>query len=112
MKLNGPPGADVWSPARFEHNSRILERCQIGAAVVFGCVTGIIGATGLAGFGVYIVSVVLMAISLGLSAQGKVSSFYGSWRRLLLSGLTSGFGSFVLFWTLSYDIVHVYGVGQ
>jgi|LauGreDrversion2_3_1035106.scaffolds.fasta_scaffold144647_1 hypothetical protein len=30
---------------------------------------------------------------------------------LFLGGLTGGMGTFILFWTMAYDIVHIYGWG-
>ena len=75
-----------------------------------GAVTGILGYTGLSGFLAYILFYILGSLLVlvrggnGFSGSAWFASSSDFWT----GGLSQGVMTFVLFWTLFYDIVHVY----
>jgi len=77
-------------------------------AALSGSTAGIIGLTGLWGFTFYILSVLGLWTLLMAKAGANWSKFFISRRAILTNGFMGGLGTYVLFWTFLYGMVHVY----
>jgi len=76
-------------------------------SIIAGCGSGIIGMTGLLGFLPYFITYAIISGLVWIKMQGKPLVFFQS-ENALWDGIFTGLLSYVLFWTLSYDIVHIY----
>lgn len=90
------------------HNSSLIEYGRTSTSVVAGVTAGILGLTGLYGFGLYLVYSVVMSVLI----MGKVGSnwnkYFQSRYSLLTDGVLGGLFTYVLLWTFIYGIVHVF----
>ncbi|KAM1486357.1 hypothetical protein ACFX2I_000564 [Malus domestica] len=79
-----------------------------GFPIIDGVTAGISGFTGLTRFIFYFF--IMTVISVGLIAKTgfTVYSYFDSWSQIRLNGFLGGLSSFVLFWTVTYDIVHIF----
>jgi hypothetical protein len=95
---------------QLKHNTDILQLCRTTHSALLGCAAGISGLSGLHGFYLYagsstLISAVLWAIKTG----GKPSRYLlGSGSDVWTFGVVDGLLSYVLFWTMAYNLVHVY----
>jgi hypothetical protein len=87
----------------------LAERRRTFMSIVAGMVAGVLGLTNLAGFGAYAVMMLLVAGSLLLKCGGVPTTFFMRSAQISYEGVTAEAMTFVLFWTLFYDIVHIYG---
>lgn len=67
-----------------------------------------LGLTKLQGFAVYVLAALLQLLLLLCRYRFSVHGYFASLSPLWKEGLTTGISSFVLMWTLVYNIVHVY----
>lgn len=82
---------------------------RVASAIVAGCVAGILGMEGFSGFLFFFVS--CMATSSMLCARmGSVtmSDYFAKPYQVWTEGLTEGLMSYILFWTLLFDLVHIF----
>lgn len=78
-------------------------------AIVSGCISGVLGITGwLYGIVFYLISSQLMTVYMIYKYQTKLQRYFTSINKLIYDGLVSGALSYVMFWVLLYNIVHVY----
>eukprot|EP00271_Cylindrocystis_brebissonii_P003690 TRINITY_DN14937_c0_g1_i1.p2 TRINITY_DN14937_c0_g1~~TRINITY_DN14937_c0_g1_i1.p2 ORF type:complete len:123 (-),score=18.42 TRINITY_DN14937_c0_g1_i1:725-1093(-) len=98
----------AYSQENMLHNSRIVYYSKTFLSIVAGAVAGILGLTGLAGFFCYVLIMGLGSVGLYLKTGGDISSYFDSWQRVAIDGVSQGAMSFILFWTLAYDIVHIF----
>lgn len=90
-------------------NVKHLERVNIVVFLVGGCIAGVLGFTSLSG----LISLVMLTIFLHLALLLLVRMHM---ERFLLANTLSVFASsisnqaltFILFWTLSFALVHIY----
>jgi len=99
---------DIDNPEKIANNVRIVYSSRIFLSIIAGCTAGILGLTGLIGFACYLLLCTLQTIVLLFKIKFKVHTFYKSLFTMWLEGLVQGLLSFILFWTLIYDIVHIY----
>ena len=86
-------------------------RSRTFVSIVGGCCCGILGLTNWSGFLFYLLTAMLTSVVLAAKAGfnlGTLKSFFVSLSTLTTDGLVAGCMSYVLFWTLLYDIVYVY----
>eukprot|EP00735_Rhodelphis_limneticus_P007848 TRINITY_DN20528_c0_g1::TRINITY_DN20528_c0_g1_i1::g.66::m.66 TRINITY_DN20528_c0_g1::TRINITY_DN20528_c0_g1_i1::g.66 ORF type:complete len:128 (-),score=25.91,sp/Q3ZCG8/EMC6_BOVIN/40.00/1e-09,Rab5ip/PF07019.7/4.1e-19,EcsC/PF12787.2/0.11,DUF1328/PF07043.8/13 TRINITY_DN20528_c0_g1_i1:710-1048(-) len=94
---------------RIVHNEKLLFKSRLILAIVAGAVTGILGFTGFAGFFCYLFCALLTTLSLYIKTRFQPQPYFRSSSDIWLGGnFVQALMSFVLFWTLFYDIVHVY----
>ena len=77
-------------------------------SIIGGVIAGILGFTGLSGFILYFLIMAITSVGLIAKAGFQVHSYFDSWNQIILDGFLGGLLSFVLFWTFSYDIVHIF----
>mmetsp|Transcript_3033 Transcript_3033/g.7570 ORF Transcript_3033/g.7570 Transcript_3033/m.7570 type:complete len:126 (-) Transcript_3033:330-707(-) len=100
---------NLFAPDKIGHNAQAVDYCRTFLSIVGGCATGIAGYTGLTGLLCFFLTSLLVSTWVALKAGPSPSPYFPSIRGIFTGGLMGGFGSFVLFWTMAYDIVHIYG---
>ena len=99
-------------PARAGARCRAEPKCgarsRVYMAIVGGCASGIMGLTGLVGFIVFFISSFLMSAALYLMMDRDPRPYFKSGSDVLTDGVMPGIMSYILFWTLFYDVVHIY----
>ena len=83
-------------------------RSRTFGAIVAGLVAGILGLTGLWGVLCYLAANGLISVVLYQTLGTRKQKYFPSKKSYLLDGLTAQIATFILFWTLAYDIVHIF----
>lgn len=86
-------------------------RCDsfIFLSIVSGISCGILGLTGVQGFAAHLVCMLIAAGTIAtVKCERRVALYFPSLDKVLIDGPNAGFGTFVLFWTLSYNCCHLY----
>eukprot|EP00742_Colponemidia_sp_Colp-10_P003606 GILJ01003838.1.p1 GENE.GILJ01003838.1~~GILJ01003838.1.p1 ORF type:complete len:114 (-),score=16.12 GILJ01003838.1:193-534(-) len=90
------------------HNGRVLAFCRIFASIVGGIVTGAFGLTGLEGIGMFFAFTFISSFVLFLKADMNPAPYFKSSMDVWTGNLLGGMMSFILFWTLLYNMIHIY----
>ncbi len=80
-------------------------------AIIIGSMTGIFGLTGVNGVVFYIVAHFIVSLLLLKTMEFNPKTYLGdhiSTLSFLPDGLTGQAVTFILFWTLSYGVVHLF----
>lgn len=102
-----PNDQEVLSLEALGQNKRKIYSCRTFLSIVLGSVVGVFGLTGLYGFLAYfLVSGILTSILL-LKITSK-TRFFDTWSTPWTEGIFQGLLTYILFWTILYDIVHIY----
>ncbi|XP_004295052.1 PREDICTED: ER membrane protein complex subunit 6 [Fragaria vesca subsp. vesca] len=91
-----------------QSNMKIVYYSRTFMSIISGVIAGILGFTGLSGFILYFLIMAITSVGLIAKAGFQVHSYFDSWNQIILDGFLGGLLSFVLFWTFSYDIVHIF----
>jgi len=81
---------------------------RVFAAIASGCVAGVLGLTGLLGFFVFFVTSLLLSAGLYLKVGCEPTPYFRQSSDVWFEGVMQAMLSYIFFWTLFYDIVHVY----
>jgi len=108
MSNNKPFEIDKYNAEKIGSNNYVVYFSRICVSSLAGCAIGILGITGIYGLLCYFFSYGLLTLFLLLKMQFKTEIYFQSTSHLVWDGLFQGLLSYVLFWTLLYDIVHVY----
>jgi hypothetical protein len=106
----GGSAPKAFSPLAVAANAQTLNRARGVVASLTGLAIGVVGITGAAGFGAYLLLQLVLALAV-LSRMGWQPASYvpGS---SIVSFLSSGAGDnvmvFLFCWTLAYALVHIY----
>ena len=101
--------SEVFATDRIMYNGRILNFCRVFVAIVSGCAAGIMGITGIImGFACFFISTLLLSVGLYLKVSCEPKPFFKKPEDIWFEGIMQAAMSYVLFWTLFYDIVHIY----
>ena len=98
----------LFSMPLFQNNDAIVARSRTLVSIVAGCGAGILGLTNLFGLLFFVLAHLTLAGLVTMRVKFRVTDYFTGFPRLLLSQLSSSALSFVLFWTLSYNLIHVY----
>ncbi|KAI9917154.1 hypothetical protein PsorP6_012510 [Peronosclerospora sorghi] len=101
---------EFFSMENMKNNEKTVDYVHTFMCVIAGCIAGITGMTGLQGF-VFLAAVyVFTAVAIWVFKLGRNVHIYfnTSTFSFLFSGVMSQALSFILFWTLSYGLVHIY----
>eukprot|EP00667_Euglena_gracilis_P028149 EG_transcript_35580 len=99
----------VYSMERMAKNNANLYKIRQFTAILAGCIVGLMGWTGLAGFLAYLEICVVVSLYLAYRLNFKTTQYFTSRSDLLgPSAVTSGMLSFILFWTLVYDSIWIF----
>mmetsp|Transcript_19044 Transcript_19044/g.26790 ORF Transcript_19044/g.26790 Transcript_19044/m.26790 type:complete len:108 (+) Transcript_19044:3-326(+) len=96
------------APRIVAHNVQVVHFCRILISIIAGSACGIIGYTGISGFLFFTLSWICTSVMFFSRTGSKVEDFFQSPWILITHDLFQGAMSFILFWTLCYDIVHIY----
>eukprot|EP00930_Biecheleria_cincta_P070547 TRINITY_DN58186_c0_g1_i1.p1 TRINITY_DN58186_c0_g1~~TRINITY_DN58186_c0_g1_i1.p1 ORF type:complete len:134 (-),score=23.90 TRINITY_DN58186_c0_g1_i1:50-451(-) len=89
-------------------NMRTMSNCRIFSGVMAGCIAGLLKIEGLAGVLVWIVVTLLHSVMIFTKMGFSCTRYFPKSRDVFVSQLMGGMMSFILFWTLAYDIVHIF----
>eukprot|EP01113_Clastostelium_recurvatum_P006380 TRINITY_DN12881_c0_g1_i1.p1 TRINITY_DN12881_c0_g1~~TRINITY_DN12881_c0_g1_i1.p1 ORF type:complete len:108 (-),score=4.87 TRINITY_DN12881_c0_g1_i1:138-440(-) len=99
---------EEFSPDHMVNNNRVLYFSRILMSIIAGCGAGIIGMTGLIGFIPYFLTYFIISVLMWMKMHSKPLVYFQTESALWWDGVFTGLLSYVLFWTLSYDVVHIY----
>lgn len=96
--------------ANVARNLRVLDYCRSAGSAILGLAAGILGLENWAGFIFYALgSLFFSVLLLGVKGKAQPSLYFkGGALEMGWEGVLGGLLSFVLFWTFSYGLVHVY----
>mmetsp|Transcript_59227 Transcript_59227/g.105228 ORF Transcript_59227/g.105228 Transcript_59227/m.105228 type:complete len:128 (-) Transcript_59227:53-436(-) len=94
--------------AGFQQNMRTLSHCRIFAGVMAGCMAGILKFEGLSGVFMFILVTLLHSLMIFVKMGGEATRHFPKSKDLFVSQFGGGLLSFILFWTLAYDMVHIF----
>ena len=102
-----------FSISSLKHNARSITFIRSSLSFITGICSGILGLTGYYGFLFYGIASIFMSLMIFLikfkSDSNQVSKcFQGGFQDMFTAEVLGNSLSFVLFWTLSYGIVHIY----
>lgn len=96
------------SESAMRHNNAVIEYCRTSCCVLFGCLAGILGLTGIAGFAFYLCCLLVLWCSILTKTGFKWDKYFISKFHLFTNGLIGGLFTYILFWTFVYGMIHVY----
>lgn len=94
--------------AALQQNMRTLSHCRIFAGVMAGCIAGLLKIEGLLGVAVFIVVTLIHSTMIAAKMGFEITRHFPKSRDLFVSQFGGGLLSFILFWTLSFDMVHIF----
>ena len=100
--------SEVFSMERVGYNARNLNFCRTFVAITSGAAAGIMGLTGLVGFMAFLITTALLSVGLFFNCAADPKPYFKKPNDIWFEGISQAGISFVLFWTLFYDIVHIY----
>jgi len=98
----------VYNEGAIRHNAAVVEYCRTCSAVFSGMGAGILGLTGLYGFGFYILAVIGLWLILIAKAGTNYERYFTNRRALLTNGFLGALFTYILCWVFAYGMVHVY----
>jgi hypothetical protein len=101
---------EFFSMENMQHNEKLIEFCHTSMCVLSGCIAGIVGMTGLSGFTFMMAMYLMTGLAMLFLKMGSDLKVYSNSNcfSFLLGGVFGHGLSFILFWTLSYGLVHIY----
>mmetsp|Transcript_1954 Transcript_1954/g.2705 ORF Transcript_1954/g.2705 Transcript_1954/m.2705 type:complete len:109 (-) Transcript_1954:113-439(-) len=102
------PPSELKAPGIVAYNIHVVHYCRILVSIIAGAACGIIGFTGFKGFIFFLLSWVGTMLSFYIRVGWKAESYFVSQWTLITHDLFQGTLSFILFWTLFNNIVHIY----
>lgn len=100
--------SEIFSMDRIAINARSLNYCRVFVAIVSGCVSGIMGLTGIVGFLAFFLTTLLLSIGMYIKVGSEPKPYFKKDGDIWTEGIMQALMSYVLFWTLIYDVVHIY----
>lgn len=98
---------EVFNDRAMRNNSAVIEYCRTSGAAISGATAGILGLTGLYGFGFFIIYSVLFSFLLAIKAGTSWNRYFTTRRAVWFDGILGGLFTYVLLWTFLYGMVHV-----
>ncbi|KAF5738780.1 ER membrane protein complex subunit 6 [Tripterygium wilfordii] len=92
----------IFSAENTQSNLKVIYYSRTFMSIIGGVVSGILGFTGFYGFVLYFLIMAITSAGLVAKAKFSVHSYFDSWNRIMLDGITGGLMSFVLFWTYPF----------
>lgn len=98
----------AYSESGMRQNGMMIEYSRTSMAALGGCTAGILGLTSLYGFAFYVVTCLLLWFMILTKAGPSWNKYFRERMPILTGTLTGGIGTYILFWTFIYGMVHVY----
>eukprot|EP00727_Mastigamoeba_balamuthi_P007244 m51a1_g314 hypothetical protein (106) ;mRNA; f:416723-417418 len=102
------PDEFVLNADNVAYNNNQLYSAKMASAIVAGCAAGILGLTSLGGFAFFAAVSLLTSAALVARAGSGWRPYFSSRGPLVSAGLFQALLSFILFWALFFNIVHIY----
>merc|ERR1711971_95441 len=99
---------DFVGPYAMQYNARTLANARVLSGVVAGCVAGLLNYGGLSGVGIFLLVTVLHSAMMCANMASDAKRHFLKARDLFISQISGGLLSFILFWTIAYDVVHIF----
>ena len=100
------------STAALQNNDKVVHFVWITISLAAGVACGILGLIGLQGVFGYLIAVAcsigVIRLKLAISQEKDSSQYFESASRYVTAHLFQSMLTFILFWTLCYNIVYVY----
>ena len=96
------------SAAAVARNASAMQARRVLVSVAAGVLAGSLRAEATGGLLVYAAAHAVFGAVQAALLPGPVRDYYASVPALLADGLLGGLLSFVLFWTLAFNLVHVF----
>ena len=108
--MDANAAAKTAAPMAVFRNMESSAYVRTWAVVVAAAAVGILGLTGLSGIFVYVLQHLVVGAAILLWMQWRPQSYFlnSSVPSFLTGGLADNILLYILFWTLSYALVHVY----
>ena len=90
------------------HNASLIEYGRTSISVIAGVTAGILGLTGIYGFGFYLIYSFVMSGLIVIKVGSKWNKYFQSRYAMLTDGVFGGLFTYVLLWTFVYGLVHVF----
>jgi hypothetical protein len=100
--------SEVFSVDKIAYNAKALNYCRVFVAIISGCAAGILGQTGLLGFLTFFITTFLLSLTLYMKVKGDPKPYFKDAQAIWTEGVVQSLMSYVLFWTLFYDIIYIY----
>lgn len=101
-------GTTIKNERAVRHNASLIEYGRTSVSVIAGVTAGILGLTGLYGFGLYLIYSFVMSALIMIKVGSKWNKYFQSRYTLLTDGVFGGLFTYVLLWTFVYGLVHVF----
>ena len=98
--------SEVFSVDKIAYNAKALNYCRVFVAIISGCAAGILGQTGLLGFLTFFITTFLLSLTLYMKVKGDPKPYFKDAQAIWTEGVVQSLMSYVLFWTLFYDIMY------
>ena len=98
---------EVFNERAVRNNYAVIEYCRTSGAAISGATAGILGLTGLYGFGFFIIYSVFFSFLLAFKAGTSWNRYFTTRRVVWFDGILGGLFTYVLLWTFLYGMVHV-----
>mmetsp|Transcript_17387 Transcript_17387/g.43011 ORF Transcript_17387/g.43011 Transcript_17387/m.43011 type:complete len:110 (-) Transcript_17387:33-362(-) len=95
-------------PESVQNNIRVNDTIFQFLAIVSGVVCGVLGYTDLKGVAAFLAFNCVIGAAVALKCKFAVNTYFISWDKILVDGASSGLGTFILCWTLFYNICHLF----
>ncbi|KAK9800176.1 hypothetical protein WJX73_003795 [Symbiochloris irregularis] len=110
MAPQKPLGSDFYLPTSLRNNADVINFLRTSGSLVAGLSVGILGVTGWIGFLYYAVVHALISGLVILKAGHNPQQYFQSRSSLFLGDVFSQTSllTFILFWTVSHNFVHLF----
>ncbi|KAL3699439.1 hypothetical protein R1sor_017461 [Riccia sorocarpa] len=81
----------AYSAENIQHNMKIIYYSRTFLSIVGGVVAGVLGLPAIFGFLFYFLIMLLASGAIALKAKFDVFTYFDSWQRVTLDGITAGF---------------------
>mmetsp|Transcript_16205 Transcript_16205/g.27392 ORF Transcript_16205/g.27392 Transcript_16205/m.27392 type:complete len:111 (-) Transcript_16205:1031-1363(-) len=103
------PKNDKMSIELLQYNNLNIDKFQTVVFIAGGIISGVLGFTGLMGLLMFVLLSAIASLALILKCNFNLSKYTNSGMfGLSMNGITNFAMSFILFWTLTYALVHIY----
>jgi hypothetical protein len=107
-KDDGKIEKELFSPESMKQNAVAITNGRIIIAIAGGLLSGILGLSGLKGGLFYFLYMALFTLCLVLKLGWTYQPYFASWNQICVDGMLGNVTTYILFWTLAFNSVHVF----
>ena len=89
---------------RIAYNARSLNFCRVFVAIISGIASGVLGLEGIPGFLAFFLTTFLLSVGLYFRVACDPKPFFKKPNDIWTEGISQAAMSYILFWTLFYDV--------